>query len=107
MATLFLTVAATALTQGAAAWITTIAGAVAAAHRRKRWRPQRVTVSDAAKTTIGGFLMGLGAAVIPGGNDGLILAALPALSVGGAVAYVVMLATIMTALAVKRRCMGE
>jgi hypothetical protein len=30
MATLFLTVAATALTQGAAAWITTIAGAVAA-----------------------------------------------------------------------------
>ena len=56
---------------------------------------------------IGGFLMGLGAAVIPGGNDGLILAALPALSVGGAVAYVVMLATIMTALAVKRRCLGE
>ncbi|MHA4875162.1 hypothetical protein, partial [Enterococcus faecium] len=38
----------------------TIAGAIAAAHRRKRWRPQRVTVSDAAKTTIGGFLMGLG-----------------------------------------------
>jgi hypothetical protein len=85
----------------------TIAGAIAAAHRRKRWRPQGVTVSDAAKTTIGGFLMGLGAAVIPGGNDGLILAALPALSVGGAVAYVVMLATIMAALAVKRRCMGE
>jgi hypothetical protein len=85
----------------------TIAGAVAAAHRRKRWCPHRVTVADVAKTTIGGFLMGLGAAVIPGGNDGLILAALPALSVGGAVAYVVMLATIMTALAVKRRCMGE
>ncbi len=85
----------------------TIAGAVAAAHRRERWHPQRVTVSDAAKTTIGGFLMGLGAAVIPGGNDGLILAALPALSVGGAVAYIVMLATIMTALAVKHRCMGH
>ena len=51
--------------------------------------------------------MGLGAAVIPGGNDGLILASLPAISIGGAVAYVVLLATIMTALAVKCRCMGE
>ena len=80
----------------------TVAGAVVAAHRRKRWRLRRVTISDAAKTIAGGFLMGLGAAVIPGGNDGLILAALPALSVGGAVAYVVMLATILTALAVKR-----
>jgi hypothetical protein len=43
----------------------------------------------------------LGAAVIPGGNDGLILAALPALSIGGADAYIVMLATIMVALAMK------
>ncbi|MEG8012986.1 YeeE/YedE thiosulfate transporter family protein [Sphingomonas sp. 22R3R2A-7] len=80
----------------------TIAGAVAAAHRRKRWRPRRLTIRDAAKTITGGCLMGLGAAVIPGGNDGLILAALPALSVGGAVAYVAMLATIMSVLAVKR-----
>lgn len=85
----------------------TIVGAVAAAHRRKRWRPRKVTISDAAKTIIGGFLMGLGAAVIPGGNDGLILAALPALSVGGAVAYVVMLATIMAAFAVKRSLRGR
>lgn len=80
----------------------TIAGAVAAAYRRKRWRPRKVTISDFGKTITGGFLMGLGAAVIPGGNDGLILAALPALSVGGAVAYVVMLATVITALALTR-----
>lgn len=79
-----------------------IAGAVAAAHRRRRWRLRKVAISDAAKTISGGFLMGLGAARIPGGNDGLILAALPALSVGGAVAYIVMLATIMVALAVTR-----
>ncbi len=100
---------AMSLQNDVAAWTVTatIAGAVAAAHRRKRWRPRRVTVSDVAKTTIGGFLMGFGAVVIPGGNDGLILASMPALSIGGAVAYVVMLATIMTALAVKRRCMRE
>ncbi|RZF65200.1 hypothetical protein EWE75_07475 [Sphingomonas populi] len=85
----------------------TIAGAVAAAHHRRRWRPRRMAPSDVAKTLSGGFLMGLGAAVIPGGNDGLILAALPALSIGGAVAYVLMLATIMSALAVTRVWRGR
>lgn len=85
----------------------TIAGAVAAGHRRRRWRPQRMTISDVLKTISGGFLMGLGAAVIPGGNDGLILAALPALSVGGAVAYVLMLTTIMAALTVKQAWRGR
>lgn len=79
----------------------TIVGAVAAAHRRKRWRPRRVAIADAAKTIVGGFLMGFGATLIPGGNDGLILAALPALSVGGAVAYLAMLATIMVARAIE------
>lgn len=85
----------------------TIAGAVAAAHRRRRWRPRRIAISDVAKTIMGGFLMGLGSALIPGGNDGLILAALPALSIGGAVAYVLMLTTIMAALAVMRRWRGR
>jgi hypothetical protein len=45
----------------------------------------------------------VGAALIPGGNDGLILAAIPALSSGGAFAYLLMLATIMTILAVMRQ----
>ena len=80
----------------------TIAGAVAAAHRRKRWRPRSGTLSDAARTLAGSVLMGTGAALIPGGNDGLILAAIPALSPGGALAYLVMLATIMAALAIGR-----
>ncbi|WP_076070928.1 YeeE/YedE thiosulfate transporter family protein [Sphingomonas montana] len=85
----------------------TIAGAVAAARRRKRWRPRGIAIPAVAKTVGGGFFMGLGAAVIPGGNDGLVLAALPALSVGGAVAYVVMLATIMAALAIKHAWQGR
>ena len=66
-----------------------------------------MALSDVAKTLSGGVLMGLGAAVIPGGNDGLILAALPALSIGGAAAYVLMLATIMSALAVTRAWRGR
>lgn len=97
---------AMSLNNDAAALTVTATIAGAAAHRRWRWRPRRMTISDVAKTIIGGFLMGLGAAVIPGGNDGLILAALPALSIGGAVAYVVMLTTIMGALAVTRTWRG-
>jgi len=80
----------------------TVAGAVAAAYRRKRWNLRKGTGADVARTLVGGLLMGAGAAVIPGGNDGLILAAIPALSSGGALAYLLMLATIMTALALKR-----
>jgi len=91
----------------AATVMATIAGAVAAAHRRRRWRPRGMAVSDVAKTITGGYLMGLGAAVIPGGNDGLVLAALPALSVGGAVAYLIMLTTILVALAVTQMWRGQ
>ena len=39
--------------------------------------------------------MGIGIALIPGGNDGLILAAVPTLSPGGIVAYLLMTTTIV------------
>ena len=38
--------------------------------------------------------MGVGAALVPGGNDMLLLWAIPGLTVYGALAYAVMLATI-------------
>ena len=46
--------------------------------------------------------MGAGTALIPGGNDSLILAAIPALSPSGIVAYVVMFVVITLALAMTR-----
>ena len=46
-------------------------------------------------TLVGGGLMGVGVAAIPGGNDGLVLAAVPALSPGGIAAYLTMTATII------------
>lgn len=46
--------------------------------------------------------MGAGTVLIPGGNDSLILAAIPALSLSGIVAYVVMFIVIAIGLATTR-----
>jgi hypothetical protein len=45
--------------------------------------------------------MGAGVALIPGGNDGLLVAAIPALSPGGAAAYVLMTLTIVLGLVLR------
>ena len=73
----------------------TVCGAIASSLRRRSWRPRRITAKDAVKTLAGGGLMGVGVAAIPGGNDGLVLAAVPALSPGGIAAYLTMMATIV------------
>ncbi|MDY0885889.1 YeeE/YedE thiosulfate transporter family protein [Dongia soli] len=80
-----------------------IAGAVTAALHQGRWRLQRPTLADIGKSFVGGALMGVGVALIPGGNNGLILAAIPALSPGGIVAYLLMTATIVLGLSVIAR----
>jgi len=80
-----------------------IAGAVTAALRQGKWRLQRPTLSDIAKSFAGGALMGVGVALIPGGNNGLVLAAIPAFSPGGAAAYLLMTATIVLGLSARAR----
>jgi hypothetical protein len=80
-----------------------IAGAVAAALRQGKWRLQRPTLADIVKSFVGGALMGVGVALIPGGNNGLILAAIPALSPGGTAAYLLMTATIVLGLSARAR----
>ena len=47
--------------------------------------------------------MGVGVALIPGGNNSLILAAIPALSPGGTAAYLLMTATIVLGLSTRAR----
>jgi hypothetical protein len=81
----------------------TVAGAITAAHRQRTWRLQRGTAADVGRTLVGGVLMGLGVGTIPGGNDGLVLAAVPSLSPGGLAAHVTMMLTIMAGLAARLR----
>lgn len=51
----------------------------------------------------GGFLMGMGGAVVPGGNDTLVLASIPALSLQALCAYLALLAGIAVVLRAKAR----
>lgn len=83
----------------------TVLGAIASGRRRRSWQFRRPTASGLARSTIGGILMGIGATAIPGGNDGLILAAIPALSPGGAVAYLAMMISIMAGLSIQIRAL--
>jgi len=78
-----------------------LAGAITAARRRRTWRVRFPDAKATRRTLAGGFLMGVGAAMIPGGNDGLVLAAIPALSPGGIAAYLIMTLVIVACLAAK------
>ena len=72
-----------------------IAGALTASFRQGNLRLQLPTANGILRSVVGGTLMGIGIALIPGGNDGLILAAVPTLSPGGIVAYLLMTTTIV------------
>jgi hypothetical protein len=56
----------------------------------------------AVRCLLGGALMGYGAAHVPGGNDTLLLWAIPGLALYGLVAYALMLGTIGVAFALQR-----
>ena len=70
------------------------AGAVAGAIVSGRARWQRLELQRSLRCAGGGLIMGAGAALVPGGNDMLLLWSIPGLTVYGALAYAVMLATI-------------
>lgn len=56
-----------------------------------------------AKRLLGGTIMGIAATMVPGGNDVLILHALPALSPHAPVAYAALVAGAAAALALSSR----
>jgi hypothetical protein len=58
------------------------------------------------RTVLGGSLMGLGAALAPGGNDALILYGIPSLSPHAVPTYLAMVVGIAVALVVMRRVLG-
>jgi len=68
------------------------AGAIGASLYAGRWQWQRPQALRALRCLGGGVLMGLGAKLIPGGSDMLLLWSIPGLALYGAVAYLIMLA---------------
>ncbi len=67
-----------------------LAGATWAGRFHLRWP----TLSRALRCASGGLVMGFGAALVPGGNDTLLLWAIPGLTIYGVLAYLVMLGVI-------------
>lgn len=61
------------------------------------------TTGTLARSLAGGAIMALGGTLIPGGNDSLLLAAIPAASLSGITAYTVMSATVMATLTARQR----
>jgi hypothetical protein len=79
------------------------AGALAGAWLAGSFRLQRPAWRRALRCAAGGLVMGFGAALVPGGNDTLLLWAIPGLTVYGALAYFLMLATIAAGFALQAR----
>ncbi len=73
------------------------AGAIISSFWSGRWHWQRPRLARALRCLGGGLLMGVGAKLIPGGSDMLLLWAIPGLTLYGAVAYLIMLATLALA----------
>ncbi|MEP2990220.1 MAG: YeeE/YedE thiosulfate transporter family protein [Parasphingorhabdus sp.] len=78
--------------------ITLFIGAIVSSWLKDRFKPTFGTWKLAAGNLAGGFLMGIGASAVPGGNDILLMWTIPGLALYGAIAYLVMIATIALAL---------
>jgi hypothetical protein len=82
--------------------VATLAGAITAGAMSGRFRLERPTLKPVLRSVAGGALMAVGAAYVPGGNDHLLLWAVPGGSVSGLVAYVIMSLVILLALFAQR-----
>lgn len=72
-------------------------GAVFSSWLKDRFKPTLGNWKLAGGNLAGGFLMGIGASAVPGGNDILLMWTIPGLALYGAIAYMVMIATIALA----------
>jgi uncharacterized membrane protein YedE/YeeE len=83
-------------------FVACVLGASIGAQRLHRLR-LRLNARDIPKHLLGGTVMGVGAALIPGGNDALVLHALPALSLHAPFAYAALVLGASSALALSAR----
>ena len=82
------------------------AGMVLSTWQRRSLRIARAPAGTWLRTLCGGTLMGLGAALTPGGNDALILYGIPSLSPHALPTYAAMAVGIAVALIAMRRLFG-
>ena len=68
-----------------------------------RFALRPIAARQVARSLVGGAGMGLAATLVPGGNDVLLLSALPSLALHGALAYAAMLAVQIAILSVAKR----
>lgn len=80
-------------------------GAILSSWLRNKFHPQLGTWRLATANLAGGFLMGIGAAAVPGGNDVLLMWTVPGLTAYGVIAYLVMIAVIAGAMKLMPRAM--
>ena len=72
---------------------------VSARFRRRRFRLKWPTIKGIARRTLGGILMGLGALLIPGGNETLLMIGFPMGAWQAALAYVLLVASLAALIA--------
>ena len=72
---------------------------VSARVRRRRFRLKWPTIKGIARRTLGGILMGLGALLIPGGNETLLMIGFPMGAWQAALAYVLIVASLAALIA--------
>lgn len=82
--------------------IAVLAGVIVSALIGRSFALSKPKVAGAASRLVGGFIMGSGALLVPGGNDTLMLWAIPGQTFYGLTAYAVMLATIVAIMVVRR-----
>ncbi|MEL6874143.1 MAG: YeeE/YedE thiosulfate transporter family protein [Pseudomonadota bacterium] len=73
-------------------------GAIFSSWLKDRFKPQLGSWKFALANLSGGFLMGIGASAVPGGNDILLMWTIPGLTLYGVVAYLVMITAIAVAM---------
>lgn len=83
--------------------VTLFAGAIGSATLAGRFHLQWPMLKRASRCFAGGAIMGCGAALVPGGNDNLLLWAIPGLTLYGLLAYGLMLGVIGLAFALATR----
>ncbi|HEX7156030.1 MAG TPA: YeeE/YedE thiosulfate transporter family protein [Burkholderiaceae bacterium] len=79
-----------------------LGGMVVSSIQRRSFRPGWGGMKGASKHLLGGLLMGVGAALIPGGNDSIVLTGIPTLSGVALATYLALLLGIASALLVQR-----
>lgn len=80
-----------------------LAGAMASAGLGGRFVLEAPNGGQVGRSLVGGALMGFAATIVPGGNDALLLSALPSLAWHGVVAYLSMLGAQLVLAALARR----